>query len=175
MTTSDPRSPTPAPMQDAKRPRTILAGPYGHPLHPMLIPVPIGAWIASLVFDLAAILGDEPHVFAEGSYWLIAIGVLGALAAAAFGLMDLTTITRGSRAFTTGLVHMTLNLVVVGLYVVNFAVRRVQGYDDVSGAALSLSVVALALLGVSGWLGGKLAYHYGVRVADEAKQAEGFR
>jgi len=38
-----------------------------------------------------------------------------------------------------------------------------------------LSVVALLALGVSGALGGKLAYHYGVRVAAEADQAEGFR
>jgi uncharacterized membrane protein len=35
-------------------------------------------------------------------------------------------------------------------------------------------VVAVAILGASGWLGGKLAYHYGVRVADEQTQAEGF-
>lgn len=177
MSTSPPRSSTtgPSPMQRAKRPRTILAGPYGHPFHPMLVTVPIGAWVASFVFDLAALLGAERAVFAEGAYWLIAVGVVGALAAALFGLLDLTTIPRGTRAFRTGLVHMTLNLTVVALYVVNFAVRRAQGVDEVSGLALTLSVVALALLGASGWLGGKLAYHYGVRVADEEKQAEGFR
>jgi len=70
---------------------------------------------------------------------------------------------------------MTLNLTVVSLYVVNFAVRRSHGYEDVSAAAIALSVVALALLSASGWLGGKLAYHYGVRVADEHTQAEGYR
>jgi uncharacterized membrane protein len=175
MTTSTPGSSTPAQTQRAKKPRTLLAGPYGHPFHPVLITIPIGAWVASLVFDLAAILGDEPQVFAEGAYWLIAIGIVGALAAAVFGLMDLSTIPRGTKALRTGLVHMTLNLIVVGLYVVNFAVRRAQGYDEVTGVALTLSVVALAILGASGWLGGKLAYHYGVRVADEETQAEGFR
>jgi uncharacterized membrane protein len=40
---------------------------------------------------------------------------------------------------------------------------------------IAVSVVALALLAVSGWLGGQLAYRYGVRVADEATQAEGYR
>lgn len=175
MTTSTPRSSTPAPMQSTKEPRTILAGPYGHPFHPVLITVPIGAWVASLVFDLAAIFGDEPEVFAQGAYWLIGIGVLGALAAAVFGLMDLSTIPRGTKAFATGLLHMTLNLTVVALYVVNFALRSAQGNDQVSAVALTLSIVALAILGVSGWLGGKLAYHYGVRVADESKQAEGFK
>ena len=37
-----------------------------------------------------------------------------------------------------------------------------------------LSIVGLALLGISGWLGGKLAYHYGVQVADEETQHQGF-
>jgi uncharacterized membrane protein len=175
MTTPKSDPSTPAPMRRAKEPRTVLAGPYGHPFHPVLITIPIGAWVASLVFDLAAILGDEPEIFAEGAYWLIAVGIVGALAAAVFGLMDLSTIPRGTKAFSTGVVHMVLNLVVVGLYIANFALRRAQGYDDVTGLALTLSVAALVILGASGWLGGKLAYHYGVRVADEEKQAEGFR
>jgi uncharacterized membrane protein len=38
-----------------------------------------------------------------------------------------------------------------------------------------LAAVSLAVLAVSGYLGGKLAYRYGVRVADSATQAEGFR
>ena len=45
---------------------------------------------------------------------------------------------------------------------------------DVTVPAFVVSAVAYALLGVSGWLGGKLAYHYGVRVADEGTQASGF-
>jgi len=159
----------------AKEPRSALAGPYGHPFHPVLITVPIGAWVATLVFDLAAVLGGEPEVFAEGASWLIALGIVGALAAALFGLMDLSIIPRGTKAFRTGITHMTLNLIVVVLFVVNFALRRAQGYEDVTALQLALTVVAVALLGASGWLGGKLAYHYGVRVADEGKQAEGFR
>lgn len=163
------------PQQQAKRPRTVLAGPYGHPFHPVLVTVPIGAWVASLVFDLAALWSDEADVFAQGAYWLIGIGILAALVAAAFGLLDLTAIPRGTRAFTVGVSHMVLNLVAVGLFAVGFAVRRSQGYDETGGLPLLLSVVALALLGVSGWLGGMLAYRYGVRVADEQTQAEGFR
>jgi hypothetical protein len=38
----------------AKQPRTVLAGPYGHPFHPILVTVPIGAWVASVVFDIVA-------------------------------------------------------------------------------------------------------------------------
>jgi hypothetical protein len=38
-----------------------------------------------------------------------------------------------------------------------------------------LSIIGLAVIGASGFLGGKLAYRYGVRVADESVQADGFK
>jgi uncharacterized membrane protein len=173
MTTSRPESSRP--LHQAKHPRTVLAGPYGHPFHPILVTIPIGTWIASLVFDITAISGHQPQVFEQGASWLIAIGIIGALLAAVFGLLDLSVIPRGTKAFTTGLTHMTINLVVVALFAVDFFLRLAHGYDGVSGIAVVLSVVALLLLLASGWLGGKLAYHFGVRVADEGTQAEGFQ
>ena len=162
-------------MQSAKRPVSGLAGPYGHPFHPILVTVPIGAWVASLVFDLASRLGSQPDVFATGSRWLVGLGIVGALAAAMFGLLDLFAIPTGTRAFRTGLLHMTLNLVVVVLFATSFLLRGGDAPDGVSVGLIALSLVALALLAVSGWLGGQLAYRYGVRVADEATQAEGYR
>jgi uncharacterized membrane protein len=159
----------------AKRPLTPVAGPYGHPFHPLLVTVPIGAWIASFVFDLVSHEAGEPEVFVKGSFWLIAIGVVAALVAALFGVMDLLTIPRGTKAFRTGLIHMTLNVTVVVLFAVSLLVRRdhLDEGDATTGGVL-LSLVALALLGASGWLGGKLTYRYGVRVADEGTQGEGF-
>ncbi|WP_332663548.1 DUF2231 domain-containing protein [Aeromicrobium sp.] len=166
----------PTSSDNAKRPRTPLAGPYGHPFHPILVSVPIGAWVASLVFDIASrVSDDDAEMFAEGAFWLIGIGIAGALVAAIFGLMDLLTIPRGTAAFRTGLLHMGLNLAVVVIFIVNCLVREADGYESVKPLHLTLTIVALALLGASGWLGGKLAYRYGVRVADENTQAEGFR
>lgn len=160
---------------DAKRPVTPIAGPYGHPFHPILVTIPIGAWVVSFVFDVASRWAGEPEVFVKGSFWLIGVGILGAVAAALFGLLDLLAIPRGTPAFRTGLTHMALNLTVVGLYAISFALRRDHlDEGDVTIAAFVCSAVALVILGVSGWLGGKLAYHYGVRVADEATQAEGY-
>ncbi len=159
----------------AKRPRTPIAGPYGHPFHPILVTVPIGAWVSSLVFDIASRVSDDGEAFARGSLWLVVIGVVGALAAAVFGLMDLSTIAPRTKAFRTGVTHLVLNSVVVVLYAVNAGLRL--GADDgpVDNGPLVLSIAALAVLGTSGWLGGQLAYHYGVRVADEGTQAQGFR
>jgi uncharacterized membrane protein len=160
----------------AKQPRSILAGPYGHPFHPVMVTVPIGAWVASIVFDIIAFASSEDErVFSEGAYWLIGIGVVGALVAAVFGLMDLLIIPRGTPVFRTGLTHMAVNVTVVVLFVVDFAFRAGQGYEEASVVGFVISLIALGLLGFSGWLGGKLAYHYGVRVASEETQREGFR
>jgi uncharacterized membrane protein len=156
-------------LEQAKRPvSAALAGPYGHPFHPILVTVPIGAWVSSLVFD--------PGFLARGSLWLIAIGVVGALAAALVGVLDLLAIPTGTRAFRTGLTHMSLNLTVTVAYVIGFFWRRATsaGPGPVAIGPLVLSVVALVALAASGYLGGKLAYHYGVRVAAESKQAEGY-
>jgi uncharacterized membrane protein len=163
------------PREQAKRPVTALAGPYGHPLHPALVAVPIGAWIASFVFDVASHIVDDGRFLAEGSRWLIGVGVLGALAAASVGFLDLLAIPTGTRVFRTALVHMSINLTVTAAYVVGFVIRGSHPNSPVPFGPLALSAVALAALTVSGYLGGELAYRYGVRVADEGTQAVGYR
>jgi uncharacterized membrane protein len=162
-------------LQQAKRPVTPLAGPYGHPFHPILVTVPIGAWVMSLVFDLVSRWSGEPEVFVKAAYWLIVGGLIAAAVAAVFGLLDLFAIPRRTRAFKVGLAHLVLNVVVLALFAGSVA-ARIDHLDegDSTTTGVVLSAVALGLLAVSGWLGGMLAYHYGVRVADEAEQASGY-
>src|ERR671938_1863230 len=163
-------------LHDAKRPLTRLAGPYGHPLHPMVIPIPIGAWVLSVVFDVASRVGPDRMQMANGASWLIGLGVLGALAAAMLGFLDLMAIPPGTRVFRIALLHASANLTATALFVVGFLLRRGH-LDDAGGvplALIGLSVVAVLVLGAGGFLGGELAYRYGVRVADEATQAEGY-
>ena len=159
----------------AKNPRSAIAGPYGHPFHPILVTIPIGTWTASIVFDIIGFFADDPTPFALGAQILIAIGIIGAVLAAIFGLIDLSQLAAGTPARRTALTHMGLNLGAVVIFAVSWAVRAAQGTDEVSVWGFVLSVVGLLVVGLSGWLGGKLAYTYGVRVADEQKQAEGFR
>jgi uncharacterized membrane protein len=164
-------------IRHAKEPVSVVAGPYGHPFHPILVTIPIGAWVASLIFDIATRVntsGSKP--LTDASYWLIGIGVLGALLAALFGLMDLVRIPRGTRAFRYGLTHMGLNLAIVGIFIGDFFWRHDSYYESarVSSGQLVLSAVGIGLLLVSGWIGGMLAYRFGVRVAAEAHQAEGY-
>lgn len=161
----------------AKRPvSAALAGPYGHPFHPMLVAVPIGAWVAALVFDVASLFVSDPQFPVWAATWLIGLGVIGALAAAMVGFLDLLAIPPGTRAFRVGLIHMALNLLVTAGYAGGFWWRHAGSppADGVEPAQLALNAACLAVLAVSGYLGGMLAYRYGVRVADETTQAEGF-
>jgi uncharacterized membrane protein len=61
------------------------------------------------------------------------------------------------------------------VFVVDFVIRAAGDYEDATVGGLVLSIVGLVLLSASGYLGGQLAYSYGVRVVDEETQAEGFR
>lgn len=164
---------TDSPLRRAKRPRSIIAGPYGHPFHALAITLPIGAWAASLVFDILALCGVEPDAFALAAQWLIAIGIVGALLAAVFGLMDLSTLAAGTKARRIALTHMVFNTIAILLFAASFFVRAMQA-GEVSVAGFVLSVIAVLCVGISGLLGGELTYRYGVRVADEETQQRGF-
>src|SRR3954453_246923 len=115
----------------AKEPTTVVAGPYGHPFHPILVTVPIGAWVCSVIFDIASRVtdGGQPALV-EASYWLIGIGIVGALVAAIFCLMDLLTIPRRTPALRVGLTHLSINLVVVGMFVGDFLWRHDSYYES---------------------------------------------
>ena len=159
----------------AKHPVSRISGPYGHPFHPILVTVPIGAWVASIVFDILSRTADDGAAFARGAYWLIGIGIVGAAAAAVFGLLDLLGIPSDTPARRVGLTHMVLNVLVLAAFVASFIWRADRGAElETTAGMYVLSGVALAVLAVSGWLGGKLAYKFGVRVADEDDQLEGY-
>ncbi|MDQ2698756.1 MAG: DUF2231 domain-containing protein [Actinomycetota bacterium] len=172
-TRTDPTPNSEAALRAAKRPRTILAGPYGHPFHALLVTIPIGAWTASLVFDIAGAVTGDWEVFATAAQWLIAIGIVGAVLAAVVGLLDYTKLTPQTKARRMATFHMLINLTVVVLFAIGWMLRAATPGEPSTGGIV-LSVVALLGLGVSGFLGGELAYRYGVRVADEETQRAGY-
>lgn len=132
----------------------------GHPIHPMLVPLPIGLFVFSFICDLIYVFGSGNPNFAIVALYTMAGGIVGALAAAIFGFIDLMSLPPEPRK--TGLAHMTINLVVVVLYVINFWQR--SGTPESPGGYVGLSLVTIVLLVVSGWLGGKMVYVYGVAV-----------
>ena len=132
----------------------------GHPIHPMLVPIPIGLWVFSLVCDLIHVGGGVSPAWTTVALYTMAGGIIGALVAAVFGLIDLLSLPPGPKR--TALIHMTMNLVIVVLYAINFWMRLDAPQEP--GGLVWLSLVSVALLGISGWLGGKLVYELGVGV-----------
>ncbi|HTL25562.1 MAG TPA: DUF2231 domain-containing protein [Burkholderiales bacterium] len=133
----------------------------GHPIHPMLVPIPIGLFVFALVADCASRVEGASAAWPEVALYCIGGGIVGALLAAPFGLIDLLSLD-DERAKKVGITHMVINLTVVALFIINF-ILRIQGAADTTPFILTL--IGIGLLLVSGWLGGHLVYVLGVAQA----------
>jgi uncharacterized membrane protein len=133
----------------------------GHPIHPMLVTLPIGMWVFSLVADFIALRSGAPEMWHAAALYTMIGGIIGALAAAVFGLVDLLSL-KDPAIKSTAIKHMSLNLVIVVLYVINAWMRTHATASP--NLPLWLSVIAIAMLLVSGWLGGKMVFEAGVAV-----------
>jgi len=104
-----------------------------HPIHPMLVGVPIGLWIMSLVCDLIAAGGSGNPDWAVVALYTMVGGIVGALAAAVPGFVDMLALRGGLKRIA--LTHMVINLTVVALYVANAWMRMAGGAVDPAPAA----------------------------------------
>src|SRR4051795_12340217 len=139
----------------------------GHPVHPMLIPVPLGLFIAAVVFDAVHFWRGSASM-AVVSYWNIAGGIVGGLLAAVFGLIDWLAIPASSRAKRIGLLHGGTNLLVVLAFASAWWMRRDSPGLAPTNGVFMLEIAALAAGSVAGWLGGELVDRLGVGVDDGA-------
>ncbi|WP_374928291.1 DUF2231 domain-containing protein [Kytococcus sedentarius] len=143
----------------------LLGGRWlGHPVHPLLVHVPLGGWVMAAVVDHLGGPGSE-----DAADLLVLTGIVGYVPAAATGAHDWSS-TRGG-ATRVGLAHAGLNAVGLALHIGSLAARR-------SGArpvGIALSTVGLGAVGVAGYLGGHLAYvnAVGVHGTGERHVSEG--
>jgi uncharacterized membrane protein len=139
----------------------------GHPIHPMLIVLPLGLFIAAVVFDAVYLWRGSP-TFATVAYWNIAGGIVGGLLAAVFGLIDWFAIPSGTRAKRIGLLHGAGNVIVVAAFALVWVIRGSSAEVAPTTNLFLLEVAALLLGAVTGWLGGELVDRLGVGVDDGA-------
>ncbi|HTM86841.1 MAG TPA: DUF2231 domain-containing protein [Terriglobales bacterium] len=128
-----------------------------HPLHPMLVAFPIGLWIGSFAFDVAALAQGDPSLAAAGFYAVIG-GCAGAVLAAIAGATDLFGVVPSrSSAKQRGYIHALLNVAALVLFII-VAARRGGAAAMPDGFSLLLSAIGVILILCSGWLGGTLVY-----------------
>lgn len=139
---------------------------FGHPIHPILIPYPLGLLTTSVVFDVVYLITGGGK-WAGISFWMIAVGVVGGLAAAAFGVIDWLAIPSGTRAKRVGLWHGAVNVAVVVVFAIGWLLRA--GTPDEPGMVpIALSFLGVGLVSLGGWLGGELVGRLGIGVAEGA-------
>jgi uncharacterized membrane protein len=134
-----------------------------HPVHPMIVPLPIGLWVFSLVCDVIYLINGNP-LWDQVAFYTMAGGIAGALLAAIPGLIDLLSF-KDPKLKQIGMFHMILNLGAVVLYSINLWMR----YEAPAGEIfpMILSFLGIVAIGISGWLGGEMVYVYGVGVEPE--------
>lgn len=139
---------------------------FGHPIHQMLIVLPLGLLSGVLLFDVLYLVSGREE-WRTVAYWLIPAGVITGLLAAVFGVLDFTKIPRDTRAKRVGLLHGGGNVLVVLLFAGSWLLR-----SDATAAppalAYVLSFAGGGLAAISGWLGGELVGRLGVGVDDGA-------
>jgi uncharacterized membrane protein len=138
-----------------------------HPIHPMLVPLAIGLWIFALVADVMTRVSGAQS-WRTVAFYAIGGGVVGALLAAVPGLIDLFSMSPGPTK-RIGIWHMSINLLAVAVFAIAFLMRLRT--PDHSGSIL-FTVIGVALISVSGWLGGEMVYVGGVGVAPSARASE---
>jgi uncharacterized membrane protein len=139
---------------------------FGHPVHQMLIVFPLGLLATSVVFDIVYKTTGNGR-WADIAFVMIASGIIGGLLAAIFGLIDWLAIPKGTRAKRIGALHGIGNVLVVGLFAVSWLLR----YSNplyVGAAPLVVSIAAVSLALVTGWLGGELVDRLAIGVDDGA-------
>jgi nitrite reductase/ring-hydroxylating ferredoxin subunit/uncharacterized membrane protein len=134
------------------RGRDALRGLWlGHPVHPVLVQVPIGAWTSAGILDL---LPGESRAARR----LVALGLVSAVPAALAGWVDWAE--QRPRQARVGLFHATANIAAVTAYAGSLA-ARFKG-RPILGRALGFGGMTIATVG--GVLGGHLAYRQGAGV-----------
>lgn len=137
----------------------------GHPLHPMLIILPIGFFIATLLFDVV-FWQTRAEMWATGALWLLGAGIIGAALAAIAGLIDFMGDER-IRRIGDAWQHAIGNVILVLIQLFSFYQRYRYGATAVIPLGLSLSVISLLLMLFTGWKGGDLVFRHRVAVYDE--------
>jgi uncharacterized membrane protein len=143
----------------------------GHPIHPILVTIPIGLFVFALVADLIYHAGWGGATWKAMAFYTIAGGCIGALVAAVPGFIDFRSITVPD-VRRIAVTHMAVNLSAVALFAISLWLRA---GNPMGGGPALIAAAGLALLLAGGWLGGKMVFEHGVGVRSPRERGEAER
>jgi uncharacterized membrane protein len=137
---------------------------FGHPFHPMLVPFPIAFFAGTLAADLIYAHTHDAYWY-RATLWLLGAGIVMALLAAVAGFIDLLG-DAAIRALAIVWWHFIGNLTLVLVEAFNWYRRFTLGPDAILNTGLYLSIIAFAIMLVTGWLGWEMVYRRRVGIAE---------
>ena len=143
----------------------LWRGLAGHPIHPPLTDVTLGAYTIATAFALLSRLGVSDDNTTT-VWWLVLVaGLVTTVPTALTGFADWLDIQRRTPLWRTATAHMSAMLIAT----IFFAITAGAGHSDyvngtISGASLVLTLVGYVVLVTGGWLGGSIVFVHGMRV-----------
>jgi uncharacterized membrane protein len=134
----------------------------GHPIHPVLVTLPLGMLGAAVIFDIIYLITGNT-IFPTITFYNMAAGIIAGLLAAIFGFVDWLALPSGTRAKTVGAAHGIGNATLVVLFAISWLLRASAPDHLPSPLALIFSFAGILLGLVTAWLGGEMVYR--LRVA----------
>jgi uncharacterized membrane protein len=144
----------------------------GHPLHPALVHLPIGAWCGACMLDIVARMGVQNADIARLALYFVGAGLFVALLAVPTGVADWSGIKKEKPAWKLGLWHLIINAVAALVWCGNLGLRlqSLHSPEPVTQPILLTSVLGTLLLSGSAYLGKLMVYDHGISVARESKK-----
>lgn len=144
-----------------------LRGFPGHPSHPPLTDVTIGAYTFATVAAILSKLGVAEGAFAQAWWLALIVGAISSALTITTGVADWMKISSGTPLWRTATLHAVTNAAAS----VAFVLAIGAGHDDyvdraVHTSSLILTVVGFAVLAAGGTIGGSITYVHGMRVLD---------
>jgi uncharacterized membrane protein len=137
----------------------------GHPIHPMLVPVPIVCFVGTLITDLVY-WRTAAMQWANFSAWLLVVGLVVSIFVVIAGAIDFFGDPR-IRRLRPAWIHAVGNAVALVLAIVNAFVHSRDAYTSVVPTGLVLSLLVVLILLVTGWNGWDMVYRHRVGVLRE--------
>ena len=146
----------------------------GHPVHPMLVAIPIGLFLWAFGADIIYLATDKDKQWYDMSFWTGIAAMVTAAVAALPGLGDSLTVASKSDAAQMGLAHLVLNVIVIALYFI--AMLFMLDTGALRGTDLTIVVILHAIgcgiLALSGWLGAEMVYRHHIAMVPDDSESE---